>query len=82
MSLELQNQLYEAVQQIADVIVELWKRVVEKLREMARALSDGIHHMLKKTNPRLYYLAYHGSTARIRKKNRQRLWRMWLRCRC
>lgn len=58
-------------------VVELWEAIKRVVAEIWRALSDVMHCVMKKINPKVYHLAYHGSTARIRNKNKKRLWR-WI----
>ena len=64
--LSQQNQILDdfcrAINQIVDIIVRV-----------ARALSDWLHSVMKEINPKVYHLAYRGSTARIRNKNKRRL---------
>ena len=60
------------------VIQSIVDAIKQAIQTIAKALSDGIHHMLKKNYPELYRLAYYGSTVRIRKKNHDRLWKLFL----
>lgn len=64
----------KGLQSAVDAITEAFDEIVAIIKRVVRALSDAIHSVLKKINPRVYHLAYHGVTSRIRKKNMKRLW--------
>jgi hypothetical protein len=71
----VEKDLQSAVSDFIEAIKKVADAAIKMVKAMVRAISDGIHTMLRKRNPRAYYLAYHGPTKRIRKKNRTRLWR-------
>ena len=74
---EIIDSIVEAIQTIADVIVQVVKKIADNL---VKAFSGWWDSILKCCgNKRIVYLAYHAKKKRIRKKNRNRLLKEFLR---
>ena len=71
----------EAIQKLAEVIVDVWNKVVEVVKNVFNAFWEALREFMKQANPKIYNLAYHHKKHRVRKKNKKRLFllfRRWL----
>ena len=71
----------EALQKLAEVIVDVWNKVVEVVKNVCNAFWEALRGFMKQVNPKIYHLAYYHKKHRVRKKNKKRLFllfRRWL----
>ena len=71
----------QSIQKIAEVIVDVWQKIVETVTSVLNAFWETLRGFLKQVNPKIYNLAYHHKKHRVRKKNKKRLFflfRRWL----
>ena len=62
-----------AIQKLAEVIVDVCNKVVEVVKNVFNAFCGTLRGFMKQVNPKIYYLAYHHTKHRVRKKNKKRL---------
>ena len=71
----------EAIQKLAEVIVDVWNKDVEVVKNVFNAFWEALREFMKQANPKIYNLAYNHKKHRVRKKNKKRLFllfRRWL----
>lgn len=69
----------KAIQNLADAIIELCQRILEVIRTIINSFWESIKEFLKQTNPKLFHLAFCHKSYKVRKKNRSRLVRLFMR---
>lgn len=70
-----------SIQKLAEVIVDVWQKIVEAVTNVLNAFWEVLRGFFKQVNPKIYNLAYHHKKHRVRKKNKKRLFllfRRWL----
>ena len=84
-SLVLYDEEFARRQQFASALDDLRSAVESCLDNIKAAFKDVVHTIIKAWNkisacivpPRVLYLSKHGKTARVRKKNLNRIKRIW-----
>lgn len=78
---ETVDKAVEAIQKLAEFIVDAWNKVVEVVKNILNEFWGALMEFMKQVNPKIYHLAYHHKKYRVRKKNKKRLFllfRRWL----
>lgn len=71
----------ETIDKAAEVIVDVWNKVIEVVKNVFNAFWKVLSEFIKQVNPKIYHIAYYHKKQRVRKKNKKRLFlsfRRWL----
>ncbi len=64
----------EAIQKIAEAIVDVWQIIVETVTSVFNTFWEALREfLLKDVNPKIYNLAFHHKKFKVRKKNQKKL---------
>lgn len=77
--LTVSDEVRERLKVAIDAIIEVVKRVVEAIKAVLHTFWKSLRDFLKRTNPKLFHLAYYHPKVRVRKKNFVRLFKMYMR---
>lgn len=69
-------EIHEAINKVAEAIVELFNKVKEVVVSVFNSLVDVFRDTLHRVDPKLFNLAYRHPKRRVRKKNLRRLLKM------